>query len=465
MTRPINRDATSVILTVIVLDSDGAAIPDIAWNDPDLAIHWRASAGGSWTAITRGEGTVGTWSSGGWVHLGLGVYQLGLPNAAVVAGDRTTVRLVYDAHPPQYAAIDAVLYPSVDVSSDVAAIKAKTDNLPASPAAVGSAMTLTGGERTSIGTAVWASSTRTLTTAIPTANQTRDAVWAAATRTLTSNPGLDAAGIRSAIGMSLANHDAQIVGILDAIGDIPGGGGGLDAAGIRAAMGLATDNLDIQLAGIVSDIAGIGGGGGGGGLTKADVRDAIGLTDPDLGDQLADILEAISDIEVGGELPSEIADDILPDLITALKPYVVDANLPGVTTAGQFVITARDDYDNGPDVQPIGPIRIQTAMELLRPSNPPTLRFGATQQLGARLGDVKFVGTAYAVAVDNDESGQLYDIYIEIEKTELNRTPGIYSWDVEAVFPSGLVQTLFGGALTLRASMGDWEDRDPPPEP
>lgn len=36
------------------------------------------------------------------------------------------------------------------VSADVAAIKAKTDNLPASPAAVGSAMTLTAGERDSI---------------------------------------------------------------------------------------------------------------------------------------------------------------------------------------------------------------------------------------------------------------------------------------------------------------------------
>jgi hypothetical protein len=40
------------------------------------------------------------------------------------------------------------------VKTDTAAIKLKTDNLPASPAAVGSAMTLTAGERTSIGTAI-----------------------------------------------------------------------------------------------------------------------------------------------------------------------------------------------------------------------------------------------------------------------------------------------------------------------
>ncbi len=49
-------------------------------------------------------------------------------------------------------------------ASDVGAIKAKTDNLPASPAAVGSAMTLTSGERTSIAAAIWNALTSGLTT-------------------------------------------------------------------------------------------------------------------------------------------------------------------------------------------------------------------------------------------------------------------------------------------------------------
>lgn len=460
MTRPINRDATSVILTVIVLDSDGAAVPDIAWNDPDLAIHWRASAGGSWTEITRSEGTVGTWSSGGWVHLGLGVYQLGLPNAAVVAGDRTIVRLVYDEHPPQYAAIDAVLYPSVDVSGDVAAIKAKTDNLPAQPAAVGSAMTLTPGERTSISDSVWTRGTRTITTEIPTANQTRDAVWAAATRTLTGNPGLDAAGMRSALGMSSANLDTQIVGVLDAIDQIPGGGGGLDAAGVRAAIGLASANLDTQLAGIVSDIGNIpGGGGGGGGLSKADVRDAIGMDYANLDTQLADILEAISDIEVGGNLPGDIADEILPELILGLSPYLPDVSLGLATTAEQFVITAKDDYAVG-DVLPVGPIRMKTTIDLLRAVDTPTLRFGATRKvLGGVVTEDMFVGLATATAVPDEQD--LYDILILIEKAELHQTPGVYGWDVEVVFPdTGHVQTILTGDLTLRRSMGNWEDRD-----
>jgi hypothetical protein len=41
------------------------------------------------------------------------------------------------------------------VDTEVAAIKAKTDNLPASPAATGDAMTLTGGERAAVADAVW----------------------------------------------------------------------------------------------------------------------------------------------------------------------------------------------------------------------------------------------------------------------------------------------------------------------
>lgn len=35
-------------------------------------------------------------------------------------------------------------------------------------------------------------------------------IWAAATRTLTANPGLDAAGVRSAVGLASANLDTQV---------------------------------------------------------------------------------------------------------------------------------------------------------------------------------------------------------------------------------------------------------------
>ncbi len=271
-------------------------------------------------------------------------------------------------------------------------------------ATAGDAMTLTSGERSTLAAAIESAminegDATALLQAIAdkiadanidfgdlTAAGIASAVWANQTRTLTANPGLDAAGIRSALGMTAANLDTKIAEILAEFGNIEGGGSG---------------SID----------------------------------------------------------PSDLADALLPLLITALRPFVIDANLPQVSDAGTFALTARDDYADNEDIQPIGPIRIQTPLALLRESNPPRLRFGATQRIGSRLGDVKFIGSAFAVAVDGEDD--LYDVFIEIPKSELNRAPGAYSWDVEAVFPAGFVSTLFGGLLTLNASMGDNEERDP----
>lgn len=72
-----------------------------------------------------------------------------------------------------------------DTLTQIAAIKAKTDNLPASPAAVGSAMTLEAGERTAIGTAVWTSGTRTLSSFGTLVSDVATAVWSAGSRVLT----------------------------------------------------------------------------------------------------------------------------------------------------------------------------------------------------------------------------------------------------------------------------------------
>ena len=73
----------------------------------------------------------------------------------------------------------------------VAAIKAKTDLLPAQPAAAGSAMTLTAGERTSVAAAVWAATTRGLTTYGTLAADAAVAVWSSAARSLTDKLGFE----------------------------------------------------------------------------------------------------------------------------------------------------------------------------------------------------------------------------------------------------------------------------------
>ncbi len=85
------------------------------------------------------------------------------------------------------------------VDTEVAAIKAKTDNLPASPAATGD---------------------------IPAASAIADAVW---------DEVLSGHATTGTTGAALSSASSG------------GGGGGLDAAGVRAAIGLASANLDTQL--------------------------------------------------------------------------------------------------------------------------------------------------------------------------------------------------------------------------
>lgn len=110
----------------------------------------------------------------------------------------------------------------------------------------------------------------TLTAATPITVTTSDTVTLVAVATA---GGLDAAGVRSAIGLASANLDTQLADLptnseltaafteikgatwdsatdtLEGIRD-SGASGGLDAAGVRAAIGLASANLDTQLADI-----------------------------------------------------------------------------------------------------------------------------------------------------------------------------------------------------------------------
>lgn len=76
-------------------------------------------------------------------------------------------------------------------------IKAKTDNLPSSPAAVGSAMTLT-------------SAYDAAKTAAPTASANASAVWGASTRTLTASP-TDVSGLATSSALSSVANDVSAV--------------------------------------------------------------------------------------------------------------------------------------------------------------------------------------------------------------------------------------------------------------
>ena len=219
----------------------------------------------------------------------------------------------------------AALINAVDdlVDTEVAAIKAKTDNLPADPAdasdiaasfatinttlqglVLASATIGSGGNDTThivlnglghdddqlndyllvfhdvsrdeyharwIEDWVLSTSKATVATLPYTPEDATDSYWLLPIRRdVTGGSGLDAAGVRAAVGLASANLDTQL-GTIDDFLDTEiaaikaktdqlvftvanqvdanalTGGGGLDAAGVRAAVGLASANLDTQL--------------------------------------------------------------------------------------------------------------------------------------------------------------------------------------------------------------------------
>lgn len=168
-------------------------------------------------------------------------YLIFVQDGASPADDDTAV-----ATQDMVADKNAAAIATVDTVAD--AIKAKTDNLPSSPAAVGSAMTLTSGERSSIGTAVWASTTRTLSSF---GTLIAD-IWSSATRTitggsLTTDPPTAAAtatATRTALATELARIDvtlstrASTAAVTTAVGTL------LSSAGVNSAT---MANLDAAI--------------------------------------------------------------------------------------------------------------------------------------------------------------------------------------------------------------------------
>lgn len=109
------------------------------------------------------------------------------------AGTRSAVGLASANLDTQLTAIDDYL------DTEVAAIKAKTDNLPAAPAATGDCITAAG-VRAAVGLA--SANLDTQFDALPTAAENTAAVWAAASRTLTANTNFNdptAAAIAAAV--------------------------------------------------------------------------------------------------------------------------------------------------------------------------------------------------------------------------------------------------------------------------
>lgn len=150
---------SKIIVLKAWVPSTGLEKADLAYNTSGLTAKY-TRVGSTPTTITLATATQGTYTSGGFVvvNAAAGTYELGVPNAALNAGvDYVTIDLygvtdcvISSYHiditgsDPRAAALVAgsggvATQASVDAVDDfldteVAAIKAKTDNLPSDPA-------------------------------------------------------------------------------------------------------------------------------------------------------------------------------------------------------------------------------------------------------------------------------------------------------------------------------------------
>lgn len=134
---------------------------------------------------------------------------------------------------------------------------------------------------------------------------------------------------------------------------------------------------------------------------------------------------------------------------------IVSAATTQPNDAGSFTIRQLTDYHS--DTQRIGPFQVVSELDL---TTGVTLRWGATKKIGfssyvARTETTQtFVGTADATAVDGEVD--TYEIYLSATAAELDKEPGAYGWNCEAVITSGgRIQDIIFGECTLLPSFGD----------
>lgn len=165
--------ATDAITAAKLAADAGAEIADAVWDEAisghltggstGAALNAAGSSGDPWSTPLPGAYGVGTAGKivGDNVNATISSRLAAASYTAPLdaAGTRGAVGLASANLDTQLAAIEGYIDTEVAailaaVDSEVAAIKAKTDNLPAAPAAVGSAMTLTSGERDAVAAAL-----------------------------------------------------------------------------------------------------------------------------------------------------------------------------------------------------------------------------------------------------------------------------------------------------------------------
>lgn len=118
----IAAGTTSYSAPIYVTNSStGAGLGSLVFNTSSLVGEYRRAGQSSWTSITLSAGTLGTWSSGGWIADGslTGAYEVGIPNAALASGVAWVAVRYYGAASMSpvllYFELDAVNYQAGDL--------------------------------------------------------------------------------------------------------------------------------------------------------------------------------------------------------------------------------------------------------------------------------------------------------------------------------------------------------------
>ena len=265
----IKQGTTSKLLKLFVQDTsvtDGSGLTGVAHGD--ITGYWIAEGDASPTPLSFSAGTTGTWSDGGWSEVDStnlpGVYELGITNNAIDATSEGSVLIMIKGATNMAPVVCELELDAVDYRD---ATDFGLSNL---DAAITSRSTLgESGVRTALGytagfnldaqvTVIQGAVTQN-NTDIGVVDSVVDSI-----KTVTDNLPNSGALTDLASASSLSTVDTVVDAIkvktdqfvfttpnqVDANALSGGGSGGLDAAGVRNAIGLSSANLDTQLADI-----------------------------------------------------------------------------------------------------------------------------------------------------------------------------------------------------------------------
>ncbi len=258
----------STAANVRILIKDDLGFLAAPTDDPTALLLRNGSDSGVTVVLTEvSEGIyTASWTNGAWSHGD----ELQLQVTAEF-GSQTYVSIAWEGSidVASSGGLDAsgirsaVGLSTANLDTQLGNIHSKTTNLPASPAATGAAMSLTSGERSTLAAAIESAMInegdatallQAIADKIAAANPSlgdltlsaiASAVWSSGTRTLTENPGLDADGIRTAIGLSSANLDTRLDAIIAAFEEIECDGASADLSdeAVEAISQIVTDAI------------------------------------------------------------------------------------------------------------------------------------------------------------------------------------------------------------------------------